>query len=126
MTNVWKNIKQWFKKNWGYFVAALGALAGGIFLGLHTNKHRGLDTNTELCKSAESGITKVTESVSTAAGRLDEATGTLGDLKQSINDSQNRVSDSSDTVGRLISDTNDIKAIIDKYNKGIESTSEKE
>ena len=120
---MWEKIKNWFKKNWGYIVAALGALFGGLFLGLRSGKHRGLDTNKQLCEAAKGTIAETTESVGRASDGIKSAEATVGELKQSIATSELRLGESQDTVEQLIRNTDDIESVLDKYNKGIEQTS---
>lgn len=118
-------IKNWIKKNWGYLVAALALLAG-IFIGLRSSKHRGLDTNQQLCEAAKGTIAETSKSIGRASDGIKSAEGTVEQLKQSVATSELRLGESQDTVEQLIRNTDDITAILDKYNKGIESTSEKE
>ena len=118
-------IKNWIKSHLPHLAAALALLAG-LFIGLRSSKHRGLDTNQQLCEAAEGTVAEATESVEQASDRIESAEETVGELKQSIATSELRLGESQDTIEQLIRNTDDITAILDKYNKGIKSTSEKE
>lgn len=119
-----KKIKNWIKTHLPHIAAALALLAG-LFTGLYTSKRRRLDTNQQLCESAEGTIAQVTESVERASDGIKSAEETVGELKQSIASSELRLGESQDTVEQLIRNTDAVEAIIDKYNSGIKSTSEK-
>lgn len=123
MKNAWTKIKNWIKKNWLHLVAAFSVFAT-FFIGLCSGKRRRLEQDKQLCSAAESGIAKATESIESASRELDSAERTVEQLKQSIESSEDRVDDCQDSIGKLIRDTDDIEAILDKYNKRIEQVSE--
>ena len=112
-----KKIWKWIKDHLFIVGATVGSIFAAIFAGLCSSKHRGLDTNNQLCEAAERGTAKASESVASASRQLDAAEGTVEQLKQSIASSETRLDSSTDTVGKLIRDTEAIEAIIDKYNK---------
>lgn len=126
MKNALKKIWEFIKNHVGIVLAAIGALFGGLFIGLRSNKTRGLDPASEICKSAASGVAKTSESITDATGKLSDSERVVGELKQSISDSETGLSDCSSTLGELIRSANDIAAILDKYDTGVKQTTEAE
>ena len=126
MKNAWTKIKNWFKKNWAIVAAAVGGFITALCCGLCSGRNKRLDSDTKLCKDAGDRVAEATKHVESATSRLDAAEDISGKLEQRIESSKTGVNDCSDRVEQLIRNTQDIAAVISKYDTGTKSTTKKE
>lgn len=116
---MWEKFKNWVKDNIPLF-ATIVALLSGLFIklfGVCSGRNKRLDANQQLRETAETAVTRTTESVGRASDGVKSAETTVGELKQSIASSEVRLGDSKDTVTDIIRNTDKVEQIINKYNK---------
>lgn len=120
-----KKIYEWFKKNIGYIITAIGGFFMGIFLFIRRGGNGGLDSHKQQLQATDRTVGDAQKSADRVGDRLTELSGTGDKLKQSLDRSQDRVSNIKRTTEQLSKSNQDVGAIINKYNKGLQEPSSK-
>lgn len=115
---MWEKIKNWFKKNWGYFAAAIGGFVAALLTRLCGSRKGRLEQDKQLCDNAQHGITGAKDSIGESSNRIKSADDTIGKLKTSIESSKHGVGESINTIDDLIRDVEYIETVTSKYGKG--------